>query len=221
MDLSAAQLERALPHVDVARWHVPVRNACTAFDINTANRLAAFLAQCGHESANFTRLVENLNYSAQGLANTWDRFSTSGRRGGSPNALARRLERQPQAIANHVYADRLGNGNEASGDGWRFRGRGLIQLTGRANYRAASQALAVDLEAEPAQVEEPALAALVSAWWWSANRVNPLADAGDWLAVSRTVNLGHARSTSMPVGHDDRQARTLIALDALRTIPQA
>jgi putative chitinase len=218
MELTAARLERAVPRVDVECWLAPVRDACIRFEIDTTNRLAAFLAQCGHESANFTRLVENLNYSAQGLANTWDRFSTSGRRGGAPNALARRLERQPQAIANHVYADRLGNGNEASGDGWRFRGRGLIQLTGRANYRAASQALTIDLEAAPEQLEEPYLAALASAWWWHENRVNPIADARDWLGVSRAVNLGHARSTSMPVGHDDRQRRTLVALDALQDI---
>ncbi|MGF6607071.1 putative chitinase [Paraburkholderia sp. WSM4175] len=219
MSLTATQLTVAVPRVNTAVWLDALNVAMREFDISTPARAAAFLAQCAHESSDFTRLVENLNYSADGLANTWpSRFATAqktvGRR--TPNAAAHRLARNPEAIANHVYANRLGNGDEASGDGWRFRGRGLIQLTGRANYRVASGAFGIDLVDEPQTLEQPALAALVSAWWWSANRVNAIADRGDWLAVSRAVNLGNAASPAMPHGHDDRRARTLAALDALQ-----
>ena len=214
--LSAAQLRAAVPRANVDEWLGPVTDAMSEFEIDTPSRIAAFLAQCGHESADFTRLVENLNYSAQGLANTWDRFSASGRRGGPPNSLARRLERQPQAIANNVYANRLGNGDEASGDGWNFRGRGLIQLTGRANVTAASKALNVDYVSNPDWLVIPVNAARSSAWWWHTNRVNSVADAGDWLGVARAVNLGNHRSTATPVGLADRNARTYAALEAMQ-----
>lgn len=214
--LTAAQLAAAVPRANVALWLGPLNDAMSEFDIGTPQRIAAFLAQCGHESADFTRLVENLNYSAQGLANTWARYSASGKAGGPPNSLARRLERQPQAIANNVYANRLGNGDEASGDGWKYRGRALIQITGLANVRAASLALNVDYVSNPDWLELPVNAARVSAWWWDANRVNAVADAGDWLGVSRAVNLGNHRSTATPHGLPDRNARTYAALDALQ-----
>jgi putative chitinase len=214
--LTAAQLAAAVPRANVALWLGPVNDAMSEFDIDTPQRIAAFLAQCGHESADFTRLVENLNYSAQGLANTWARYSASGKAGGPPNSLARRLERQPQAIANNVYANRLGNGDEASGDGWKYRGRALIQITGLANVRAASLALNVDYVSNPDWLELPVNAARVSAWWWDVNRVNAVADAGDWLGVSRAVNLGNHRSTGTPHGLPDRNARTYAALDALQ-----
>jgi putative chitinase len=216
MQISAAQLLAAVPRANVAVWLAPVNDAMSEFDIDTPQRIAAFLAQCGHESADFTRLVENLNYSAQGLANTWARYSASGRLGGPPNSLARRLERQPEAIANNVYANRLGNGDEASGDGWRYRGRALIQITGLDNVRAASKALNVDYVSNPDWLELPVNAARVSAWWWDANRVNAVADVADWLGVSRAVNLGSHRSTGTPHGLDDRNARTYAALDALQ-----
>jgi putative chitinase len=217
MLITATQLLAAVPRANVAEWLGPVTDAMSEFEIDTPSRIAAFLAQCGHESADFTRLVENLNYSAEGLAATWpSRYSSTGRAGGKPNALALRLHRKPEAIANNVYADRLGNGNEASGDGWRYRGRGLIQLTGRANVAAASQALNVDYLSNPDWLVIPVNAARSSAWWWHANRVNSVADAGDWLGVSRAVNLGNPRSTATPVGLDDRNARTYAALEALQ-----
>lgn len=215
--LTAAQLSAAVPRADVALWLGPVNDAMSEFDIDTPQRIAAFLAQCGHESADFTRLVENLNYSAQGLADTWpSRYSSTGRSGGQPNALANRLARNPEAIANNVYANRLGNGDEASGDGWRYRGRALIQITGLDNVRAASKALNVDYVSNPDWLELPVNAARGSAWWWHTNRVNAVADAGDWLGVSRAVNLGNPRSTATPHGLPDRNARTYAALDALQ-----
>lgn len=111
----------------------------TRFGITSPVRAAAFLAQVGHESGQLTRLVENLNYSARGLAANWpSRYLGAD---GQPNALAQRLARNPRAIANNAYASRNGNGDEASGDGWWYRGRGLLQITGRANYRADLQSI--------------------------------------------------------------------------------
>ncbi len=161
--------------------------AMTRFRIDSAPRIAAFLAQVGHESGQLTRLVENLNYSAERLAAIWpNRFADGGR----PNARALQLARQPEAIANAVYGGRLGNGPEQSGDGWRFRGRGLIQTTGRANYRATGQGIGVDLEQAPEQLEQPRYAALSAAWFWQEHGLNELADAGQFQAITKRINGG-------------------------------
>ncbi|EAZ62421.1 TPA: glycoside hydrolase family 19 protein [Pseudomonas aeruginosa] len=160
----------------------------TRFGITSPVRVAAFLAQVGHESSQLTRLVENLNYSARGLAATWpSRYRGAD---GNPNALALNLARHPQAIANNTYASRNGNGDEASGDGWRYRGRGLLQITGRSNYRAAGGGLGQPLEAEPELLEQPEWAALSAAWWWSTRGLNELADRGEFAAITRQINGG-------------------------------
>ncbi|HHG5650489.1 TPA: glycoside hydrolase family 19 protein, partial [Pseudomonas aeruginosa] len=131
---------------------------------------------------------ENLNYSAQGLAATWpSRYRSAD---GKPNALALNLARHPQAIANNTYALRNGNGDEASGDGWRYRGRGLLQITGRSNYRAAGAGLGQPLEAEPELLEQPEWAALSAAWWWSTRGLNELADQGEFATITRRINGG-------------------------------
>jgi putative chitinase len=112
------------------------------FNINTSLRLSHFLAQCSHESGNFTKFSENLNYSAKGLLATFSKyFPTEG--------LAKSFERQPERIANRVYANRMGNGNEATGDGWKYRGRGAIQLTGKANYKSFADFIGEDVVANP------------------------------------------------------------------------
>ncbi|HCF3494393.1 TPA: glycoside hydrolase family 19 protein [Pseudomonas aeruginosa] len=172
-----------------AGFFVPALNvAMERFDITSPVRLAAFLAQVGHESSQLTRLVEILNYSAQGLAATWpSRYRGAD---GKPNALALNLARHPQAIANNTYASRNGNGDEASGDGWRYRGRGLLQITGRANYRAAAGGLDQPLEVEPELLEQPEWAALSAAWWWAAHDLNELADRGEFAAITRLINGG-------------------------------
>ncbi|HBO5407499.1 TPA: glycoside hydrolase family 19 protein [Pseudomonas aeruginosa] len=172
-----------------AGFFVPALNvAMERFGITAPVRVAAFLAQVGHESSQLTRLVENLNYSAQGLAATWpSRYRGAD---GKPNALALNLARHPQAIANNTYASRNGNGDEASGDGWRFRGRGLLQITGRKNYRAAGAGLGLPLEAEPELLEQPEHAARSSAWWWAAHGLNGLADSGRFALITRTINGG-------------------------------
>jgi putative chitinase len=191
---------------DAVLWLGPLQAACDRFEINTPLRVAAFLAEIGVESAGLNAHVENLNYGAQGLANTWDRYSVTGKRGGAPNALALRLNRNPQAIANNCYADRNGNGNEASGDGWMFRGRGPIQITGRANYTACAAAIGMDLVSHPELLEQPQAGALSAAWFWSVNHLNKFADAGQITAISKAINLGNPNSPATPIGQADRLA---------------
>src|SRR6266481_4067159 len=129
---------------DVAAWVAPLNSALSRFDITDRRRAAAFLAQVAHESSELTHLIENLSYSAARLIQVWPRrFPTLKK--------ARTYERNPEKLANYVYASRLGNGDEASGDGWRYRGRGLIQLTGRSNYASCSTATGIDLLQSPHQ----------------------------------------------------------------------
>ncbi|MBH9322969.1 glycoside hydrolase family 19 protein [Pseudomonas aeruginosa] len=172
-----------------AGFFVPALNvAMERFGITSPVRVAAFVAQVGHESSQLTRLMENLNYSARGLAATWpSRYLGAD---GPPNALAQGLARNPQAIANNAYASRNGNGDEASGDGWRYRGRGLLQITGRSNYRAVGAGLGQPLEAEPDLLEQPEWAALSAAWWWASHGLNELADRGEFAAITRRINGG-------------------------------
>ncbi|HBO1552500.1 glycoside hydrolase family 19 [Pseudomonas aeruginosa] len=190
MLITEQQLLQIFPNAGPqAGFFVPALNvAMKRFGITSPVRVAAFLAQIGHESAQLTRLVENLNYSAQGLAAIWpSRYRGAD---GQPNALAQRLARNPQAIANNAYAARNGNGDEASGDGWRFRGRGLLQITGRSNYRAAGAGLGLPLELDPDLLEQPEFAALSAAWWWSTHGLNELGDRGEFAATTRRINGG-------------------------------
>ncbi len=160
----------------------PLDEACREFDITTPLRIAHFLAQTAHESALYTALVENLNYGAPGLLATWpSRFDAE---------RAAAYARQPERIANYVYADRMGNGPESSGDGWRFRGRGILQVTGRATYRDVGWFLGTDLEAEPDLLATPRLAALAAGWYWRSRGINELCDADDVVAVTEAVNGG-------------------------------
>lgn len=145
---------------------------------------AHFLAQCAHESGGFRTLVESLSYSSGGLLRTWPRRFDA--------ASAQKYARRPEAIANRVYANRLGNGDEASGDGWKFRGRGFLQTTGRDNYRAASMAICGDerLLELPELLEQRDFAALASAYFWNAHRLGVHAVRDDLEAVRRGVNGG-------------------------------
>jgi len=178
-----------------------ITHAMAEFGIDTPARQAMFLAQVGHESGALSRLVENLNYSVEGLMRTWpQRFPT-------PEA-AMPYARQPERIANFVYAGRLGNGPETSGDGWRYRGRGLIQITGRANYTDAGKALGLDLVAAPDLLLMPAAACRSAGWFWAARDINGPADALDIVTVTRRINGGLN-------GLDDRKARYRRACQAL------
>lgn len=158
------------------------------FQITTKRRLAAFIAQCCHESAEFTRTSENLNYSAQGLANTWPRRFAGNH--GLPNALAQSIQKKPAQIANIVYASRMGNGDAASGDGWKFKGRGLIQITGRDAYARVGALIGVDLIISPGLAEEPETAIRTACGYWSLNGLNQYADQGDITKLTKIINGG-------------------------------
>lgn len=194
-DLTTRTLEIAtgMSAVSAARWLPHVLEAAARFDFAEPRRLAMWLAQCAHESLGFSVLVENLNYSAEALRRTWPtRFPDV--------ATANAYARKPERIANRAYGGRMGNGPEDSGDGWRFRGRGLIQLTGRDNYRACGAALSVDLEADPDLLAAERYAALSAGWFWDSRALNAFADAGDVAGVTRKINGG-------TIGLVDRMAR--------------
>ena len=163
-------------------WVEAMNKILPKYDIVTPKRLAAFLAQTAHESAGFTAVRENLNYSAQGLMKTWpSRFNS---------ATATAYARQPEKIANKVYANRMGNGDEASGDGWRYRGRGLIQTTGKANYTKLAQYIKKTLQ-ETIEYCETVEGAVESAcFYWASNNLNAIADTGDMAALTRRINGG-------------------------------
>lgn len=132
-----------------------------------------FIAQCAHESGGFSRLVENLNYSADDLAKTWPkRFADSGQ----PNALAHSIARKPQEIANHVYANRMGNGDIDSGDGWLYRGRGLIQITGRYNYSQCAKDTCMNCENNPDILIDPYYAVESAVWFWKKHGLDRVSD---------------------------------------------
>jgi putative chitinase len=160
----------------------PLSAACARFGISTADRLAAFIAQCAVESGRFTALEENLNYS------TPERIRAVFPARVQTQADAQALVRNPQGLANRVYAGRNGNGDALSGDGWRFRGRGLIQLTGKANYAEAATGLALPLVTNPDLAAQPEGACMTAAWYWHARKLNLLADAQQWDSITRQVN---------------------------------
>ena len=150
-------------------------------------RSACFLATCAVES-NFTKLVENMNYSAKRLAEVWPkRFRGED---GKPNALALQIANKPEMIANTVYANRMGNGPAETGDGWRFRGRGFIPLTGKYNYRLYGEYLGLDLEGNPELAEREDIAAEIAAEFWYRSNLNDAADVLDLIAIRRKVNGG-------------------------------
>jgi putative chitinase len=183
------------------KWLEPLLKTFEKYEINTPRRQAAFIGQCGHESASFKILQENLNYSAKGLVATWpSRF---------PNIdFASEYERKPERIANKVYGGRADLGNTEDGDGWRFAGKGLIQLTGRNNYKTCGDALGVDLIANPELLIEPEYAALSAGWFWNKRGLNALADNEDWTTITKRINGGSH-------GLQDRIDRTHKAMDIL------
>jgi putative chitinase len=165
-------------------------------------RIAAFLAQTAHESGGFTAVRENLNYGAKGLVNTFKKYF--------PNEeLAKQYERQPEKIANRVYANRMKNGDEASGDGFKFRGRGLIQLTGRDNYTRFAKASDMTLDEAVEYLETPAGAVASAGWFWDVNKLNVYCDKDDFIGLTRRINGG-------TIGLADRKHHYEIALEAFK-----
>lgn len=184
-------------------WHLPMPRVFEKYEMTTTVRMAAFLAQCAHESAGFTALSENLNYSADGLRKVFKKYfptveSTTG------------YARSPQKIANKVYANRMGNGDEASGDGWTYRGRGLIQLTGKNNYTKFGSYIEKPLDQVPAYLESKEGALESAAWFFQINNLNAYADKGDIKGMTKRINGGYH-------GLEDRQARYEKALKVLKT----
>lgn len=171
-----------VPPTQARQYVDPLAAACARFGINTPARIAGFLAQCRVESADFTRLEENLFYT------TPERIRQVFPSRVASMADAARLVRNPKALANCVYAGKIGNGNEASGDGFRFRGRGLKQMTGRANYADAAAGLGRPYLDQPDLVALPDDACLTAAWFWHNAKANILADSSQWDAITRAVN---------------------------------
>jgi putative chitinase len=210
MYITTEQLLKIAPGVGLAAGiYVPALNAAMdRFLINTPKRAAHFLAQIVHESGEFNRFRENLNYSATALRNTWpSRFRSID--------IAMLYQRQPEKIANYVYAGRMGNGDEKSGDGWRYRGAGWIQLTGKNNHREAAMALQVigDIGAWLSTVSGAALSA---AWFWHKSGCNTLADQGNVDAISDMINIGHQTAKEGDsVGFAERQRLTRVCLQVL------
>lgn len=207
-----------------AEWIDAIVAACEEFNIDTAQRVAYFIGQCAHETGGFKTLEENLNYSADSMANVWpNRFAVvepdpdkpgktrykldKGRK--IPNKFALALHRKPELIANSVYANRMGNGPVESGDGWKHRGMGLKQLTGLDNHRRCGLALGADFVNHPELLLTPQYAARSAAWFWSTNNLSAFADKGDIEGMTRKVNGGL-------IGIDDRKKRCNAVLGCSR-----
>jgi putative chitinase len=161
------------------------------YEITTVERVAAFLAQCGHESADFTVLEENLNYGAKGLLGLFKKYF--------PNEdLAKQYERKPEKIANRIYANRMGNGPEESGEGYAHRGRGAIQLTGKLNYQAFANSVGLSLEDAITYCGTMDGAIESACWFWQKNKLNAVADKKDVLLMTKKINGG-------TIGLEDRK----------------
>jgi len=173
------------------------------YEINTPKRIAAFIAQCAHESGGFVFVTENLNYSASGLMRVFPKYFPDA-------ATAKLYERNPQKIASKVYASRMGNGDEASQEGFKFRGRGILQLTGKDNYFWFAASLDITPEEAAEYLETFEGAAQSACWFWETNKLNTLADAGDIKGMTRRINGGL-------IGLDDRIHHYELALNSFNT----
>lgn len=180
--INASQLKAIFPQCrDAGMWSTILPSVIREFQLDDPVELAEWLAQCGHESAQFTRLTENLSYSARALMATWPkRFPDL--------QIATKYARQPDRIANYVYANRMGNGEVGSGDGFRYRGRGLFQITGRDNYRQCGEALNLMLLTFPQKLEDPINAARSAGWYWRARMKNHT--PGDVEHSTKIINGG-------------------------------
>jgi putative chitinase len=206
--VTANSVRKAVPGVSLAQlpgYINPLVNALEEAQINNPARIAAFLAQLGHESSSFSRFIENLNYSADGLRATFPKYIKTA-------AEAAAYARKPEKIANRVYANRIGNGSESSGDGWKYRGRGPIQLTGKANYtqftRDVGSKFGVDFVRNPDLVADPVWGFRAAAWYWNTRGLNALADRGEFDEITYRINGGYK-------GKEDRDKRFVLAKRAL------
>jgi putative chitinase len=204
-NFNETQLTQILPGIkDLNNWFTAFTDILPNFDITTVNRVAMFLAQSGHETGNYTVFEENLNYTAQGLVNTFPNYFKTN----DPNNYAH----DPEKIANLVYSNRMGNGDVNSGDGWKFRGRGALQLTGKENYSLCSNALYGDLRLlNTPEILISFEGAIASAcWFWQKHNLNILCDSGNIKEVTLLVNGGY-------IGLPDREIRYNKALSILNS----
>ena len=194
MKLTLEQLKQLLPkNPYVDHWHRALAQLLPDYEINTPQRIAAFIAQCAHESGGFTALKENLNYKAPTLRKLFAKYFPTDE---LANEYASKPNKQ-EAIANRIYASRMGNGDEASGDGFRYCGRGLIQLTGKSNYQNFADSLEMRVEDVPAYLATFEGAAQSACWFWESNNLNKWADPGDIKELTRRINGGY-------IGLEDR-----------------
>jgi putative chitinase len=200
--ITLSQLKQLLPNNPyVENWHHALVQLLPDYDINTPKRIAAFIAQCSHESGGFRVLTENLNYKAAGLRRIFPKYFPT-------DELAKQYEKQPKKIANRVYANRMANGDESSGDGFRYCGRGLIQLTGKSNYQAFADSLEMKVEDVPDYLATFEGAAQSACWFWETNNLNKFADSGDILNMTKRINGG-------TIGLEDRKKHYEHALHVL------
>ena len=185
MNLTVEQLALILPNnKEISQWHDAMLKVFPKYDITSQKRIASFLAQTGHESLDYTILSENLNYSSKGLNTVFPKyFKNAGR---DANSYAR----QPEKIANIVYANRMGNGNTESGDGWKYRGRGIIQLTGYDNYKAFADYIGKSVGETISYIQTKEGAVESAAWFWNTRNLNKVSDSGDVTAVTKLINGG-------------------------------
>lgn len=194
MELTLQQLKQLLPkNPYVEHWHRALSQLLPDYEINTPQRIAAFIAQCAHESNGFLALKENLNYKAVTLRKIFPKYFPT-------DELANQYANMPnkqEAIANKVYANRMGNGDEASGDGYRYCGRGLIQLTGKSNYSWFAASLGIPVEEASEYLQTFEGAAQSACWFWETNNLNRFADVGDIKGLTKAINGGY-------IGLEDR-----------------
>jgi putative chitinase len=205
--LTLSQLKQLLPkNPYVEHWHHALFQLLPDYDINTPNRIAAFVAQCAHESGGFMVLKENLNYKAATLRKIFPKYFPN-------DQIAQEYASKPNkqvAIASKVYANRMGNGDEASQEGYKFCGRGLIQLTGRSNYQAFADSLEMNINDVPEYLATFEGAAQSACWFWETNKLNQWADTGDILTLTKRINGG-------TIGLEDRKKHYDHALHVLGT----
>jgi putative chitinase len=199
--LTLDQLKQMVKNPYTAQWHEALDQLLDDYEINTPLRVAHFVAQCAHESGNFVFIKENLNYKAASLMTTFKKYFPT-------LELAQQYEKRPEKIANRVYANRMGNGDEASGDGWRYCGRGLIQLTGKDNYTFFAGSLGIPVEEAADYLSTFEGAAQSACWFWEQNNLNRFADANDVKGLTRAINGGY-------IGLEDRIKHTEHALHVL------
>lgn len=169
------------PYID--QWYNTICKILPDYEINNKYRVAAFIAQCAHESVNFTALRENLNYRAVSLRDTFGKYFTS-------DEMAKKFANKPERIANVVYANRMGNGDEASGDGFRYLGRGLIQLTGKNTYMLFAASINIPVEEVPSYLGTFEGAVQSACWFWEQNNLNAVADKQDIVKMTKIINGG-------------------------------